>query len=147
MSSLCMSVYLALKVNSDKTLLMVMTTEQYRRKHPTRVQTVTEADVIESTPVERLLGAYIHQDMKWTEYLKNNDNSLLHCLYLRLGALVKVGKTASFKARLTITNGIFMSKLIFMIPLWSGCQAFLIDALQICQNKAARVVTMRNFQL
>ena len=134
-----------LKVNSDKTHLMVMTTQQYRRLHPTTVSITTEAGVIEATQVERLLGAFIHQDMKWTEYIRNNDNSLLHCLNQRLGALKKVSRSASFQARLTVANGIFMSKLIFMIALWSGCQEFLINSLQVCQNKAARVVTKRDF--
>ena len=61
-----------LKVNSDKTHLLVMTTEQKRRHNPTRAKIVTEVETIEPTEVERLLGAYIHQDMKWTEYLRNN---------------------------------------------------------------------------
>ena len=134
-----------LKVNSDKTHLIVMTTEQKRRHHPTTARIVTQTEVIEPTQVERLLGAFIHQDMKWTEYIRNNDNSLLHCLNQRLGALKKISRAASFKARLTVANGIFMSKMIFMISLWAGCQEFLIDALQICQNKIARVVTRRDF--
>ena len=32
-----------------------------------------------------------------------------------------------------------------MISFWAGCQEFLIDALQVCQNKIARVVTRRDF--
>ena len=36
-----------------------------------------------------------------------------------------------------------MSKLIFMIPLWAGCPGFIIDALQVCQNNVARLVTRR----
>ena len=32
-----------------------------------------------------------------------------------------------------------------MIPLWSGCQEFLIKALQVCQNKTARVVAQKDF--
>ena len=31
-----------------------------------------------------------------------------------------------------------------MIPLWSGCPAFLTNALQVCQNKAARVVAKKD---
>ena len=38
-------------------------------------------------------------------------------------------------------DGLFMSKLIYLIPLWGGCEKFLIKALQILQNKAARSVT------
>ena len=43
--------------------------------------------------------------------------------------------------RVCLTNGLFMSKLIYLIPLWGGCEKFLIKALQIAQNKAARSVT------
>ena len=44
-----------LKVNSDKTHLIVMTTEQKRRHHPTTARIVTQTEVIEPTQVERLL--------------------------------------------------------------------------------------------
>ena len=33
-----------------------------------------------------------------------------------------------------------MSKLLYLIPLWGGCEEFLIKALQVVQNKAARFV-------
>ena len=38
-------------------------------------------------------------------------------------------------------NGLFVSKLTYLIPLWGGCEKFLIKALQVIQNKAARCVT------
>ena len=40
-------------------------------------------------------------------------------------------------------NGLFLSKLIYLIPLWGGCEKFLLRALQTVQNRAARVVTRR----
>ena len=40
-----------------------------------------------------------------------------------------------------LADGLFMSKLIYLIPLWGGCEKFLIRALQVAQNKAARLVT------
>ena len=130
-----------LKVNSDKTHLVVMCTDQRRRNIVTNVRITTTNEIIEASEAERLLGAYIHQNMKWTEHIQTNENSLLYGLNQRLGALKRISRYASFKARLTIANGIFMSKLGFMIPLWSGCQEYLIRALQTIQNKAARVVT------
>ena len=33
-----------------------------------------------------------------------------------------------------------MSKLIYLMPLWAGCQDYLVKALQVIQNKAARSV-------
>ena len=37
-----------------------------------------------------------------------------------------------------------MSKLIYLMPLWSGCEDYLINCLQVVQNKAARTVAKRN---
>ena len=34
-----------------------------------------------------------------------------------------------------------MSKLSYLIPVWAGCESYLLQALQVIQNKAARVVT------
>ena len=44
-----------------------------------------------------------------------------------------------------IANGVFMSNLVCLIPLWSGCSDFLLTFLQIIQNRAARTVTKLNF--
>ena len=48
---------------------------------------------------------------------------------------------ASFKTRKMVANGIFMSKLIYLMPVWMGCEDYLVNALQVCQNKVARYVT------
>ena len=37
-----------------------------------------------------------------------------------------------------------MSKLIYLMPLWSGCEDYLVRALQVVQNKAARSVAKLN---
>ena len=37
-----------------------------------------------------------------------------------------------------------MSKLVYLMPLWGGCEQFLIRSLQTMQNKAARVVSSRS---
>ena len=84
--------------------------------------------------------------MKWTEYVQNNKKSLLSKLSTRLSALKKVTKVSNFKTRLMIANGIFMSKLHYMMPLWGGCEGYLLKSLQIVQNKAARAVTKQNWE-
>ena len=38
-----------------------------------------------------------------------------------------------------------MSKLIYLIPLWAGCEDYLVRALQVIQNKAARSITKLSF--
>ena len=101
---------------------------------------------IAPSSVERLFGANVHQDMRWVElqHVLDSDESLVKALNKRLGALKKISKIASFKTRKTIANGIFMSKLIYLMPLWSGCEDYLVKILQVVQNKAARVVNRQN---
>ena len=134
-----------LKVNDDKTHLLVMTTRQKRRHIDTStVNIITPSAIIAPSSVERLLGANIHQDMRWVEHVLDSDESLVKSLNTRLGALKKICHIASFKTRKTIANGIFMSKLIYLMPLWSGCEDYLVRMLQVVQNKAARVVTKQS---
>ena len=132
-----------LKLNDDKTHLMVMTTSQKRKKgNPNvQVQLTTPTEVIDPSSSERLLGAMIHQDMKWGEHIQNNSESLIRSLSTRIGALKIIGRVASFKNRKLIANGIFLSKLSYLIALWGGCNLELLKSLQILQNKAARIVT------
>ena len=99
---------------------MVLTTSQKRPSltQLSPVQIVTPTEVIDSSEVQKLLGAWLHQDMKWAEHTSGNENSLVRSLSVRVGALKQVCKGASFRNRNMIADGIFMSKLLYMIPLW-----------------------------
>ena len=78
-----------LKLNDDKTHLMVMTTSRRRayRLRDTQVVLRTPTEIIESTECEKLLGGLLHQDMKWNEHILDNEESLVRSLNSRLGAL------------------------------------------------------------
>ena len=134
-----------LKLNDDKTHLMVMSTSQARlsrgKKNEPKVKITTPTEVIEQSESEKLLGAWLHEDMKWAEYIMNSSESLVRSLGSRVGALKKVSQVASFRNRKLIANGIFMSKLLYLIPLWGGSAKYLIRVLQVLQNKAARAMT------
>ena len=132
-----------LKLNDDKTHLMVMTNSRRRanRLHSSKVEIRTPSGNIESSECERLLGGLLHQDMKWGEHILDNEDSLVRSLNSRVGALKLVSKVASFKNRKMIANGIFLSKLTYLMPLWGGCRKELIQKLQVLQNKAARALT------
>ena len=71
----------------------------------------------------------------------DSEENMVKSLTTRLSALKKIGKVASFKTRKMLADGIFISKLSYLISLWGGCEKYLIQALQVIQNKAARVVT------
>ena len=132
-----------LKLNDDKTHLLVMTTTQKQRLLNMEVQINTRAEVIKPIKYEKLLGIFIQDDLKWSEYIQNIDKSLIKQLNTRVNALTMISKVASFKTRLMVANGIFCSKLIFQISLWGGTEEYLLQSLQIIQNNAARRVAKR----
>ena len=132
-----------LKLNDDKTHLLIMTTRQKRRLLNITIQINTPSEEIKPLKSEKLLGIVIQEDLKWSEYILNNEKSLVKQLTSRLSALRLISGIASFKIRLMIANGIFCSKLIFQISLWGGAEDYLLSSLQIVQNKAARFVTRR----
>ena len=132
-----------LKLNDDKTHLLIMTTKQKQKLLNIEVKISTTTEEIKPIKSEKLLGIFIQDDLKWGEYIQNNDKSLIKQLTTRLNAFKIIRGVASFKVRLMIANGIFCSKLIFQISLWGGAEGYLLKALQIVQNKAARLVTKR----
>ena len=75
------------------------------------------------------------------ENLLHSDESVLRALNKRICALKILGKVASFRTRKMVADGIFMSKMIYLITLWGGSAKYMIVTLQKAQNRAARVVT------
>ena len=132
-----------LKLNDDKTHLLIMTTQQKQRIININIKINTPTEEIHPIKSEKLLGIYIQDNLKWSEYIQNHEKSLIKQLTSRINALRMISWVASFKIRLMVANGIFCSKLIFQMTLWGGTEEYLLDALQIVQNKAARFVTRR----
>ena len=93
---------------------------------------------------EKLLGIFIQNDLKWNNCILHNEKSLIKQLSTRLNALRIISNVASFKVRLMVANGIFCSKLIYQICLWGGTEDYLLDALQVVQNKAARFISRKD---
>ena len=87
------------------------------------------------------MGANISEDLKWKEHLFESDQSLVKQLTSRINGLTKVSQRASLSTRLMVANGIFLSKLCYLIQVWGGTENYLLDRLQVLQNRAARAVT------
>ena len=129
-----------LVINADKTHLVVMGKKKINNIRG-QVQLLAGQHTIAPSQTEKLLGCNIHQSLKWREHLQTNESSLIRQLTSRLNALKMLGINAPFKTRLMAANSVFMSVLTYLIPLWGGTEGYLIKALQIVQNKAARCVT------
>ena len=132
-----------LKLNDDKTHLLVMGRGGEQTRAQVRIRTATED--ITPTPCEKLLGCWVHQDLHWSEYIRGNQDSLIRSLSTRVTAVKKVRYLANFKTRKMIAEGIFMSKLSYVIALWGGCELGLRKTLQVLQNKVAHVVTRKDW--
>ena len=136
-----------LKLNGDKTHLMLLASS-YAWSHKLNDDSIkldTGNEVIRTSQNEKLLGGLISQNLKWTDHIllgspRLGEQSLILQLGKRLAGLKQIRNVADFKTRRMIANGIFMSKLVYIIPVWGGCEKFLIRGLQVLQNKAARVV-------
>ena len=103
-----------LKLNDYKTYLMVMSTSQARTirrgtiKDSSLVVIRTPTEVIEPSESEKLLGCWLHQDMKIVEHLQNSEESLLGALNKRIGALKILGRAPNFKTRKVIADSLYI---------------------------------------
>ena len=132
-----------LKINDDKTHIMIMTSGRPRAiEAANQVVLRTPTSEVKTIRKEKLLGCVIQNNCKWSEHIRDDkDNNLITGLNKRVGALRKISKVASFQQRKIFGNGIFMSKINYCIALWGGCNSELIRSLQVCQNRAARIIT------
>ena len=129
-----------LQVNDSKTHTMLLTTSQLRRSQNLSLTVEIGSVQQETSQVERLLGLQVHENLKFREFLQDNEKSLLKSLNKRLNALKQIKRVTTFSQRLAIANGIFNSKVVFLISAWGGTEDYLLNSLQIVVNKAMRVV-------
>ena len=107
-----------LKLNGDKTHLLCLMSDESRRAKPNfQIKLDTGQEIIESSMSEKLLGGVVGRNLKFTDHIQNDDNSLLKVVNKRLYALKKVSILTSFKSRKRLANGMIMSKLVYMISL------------------------------
>ena len=132
-----------LKLNDDKTHLLVMDTGQSRVRNQENklVEIRTSTDIIYPSSSGKLLGCWISNNLKWSEHIQDSKDNLILSLTARLAALKKISRVSSFKNRKMLANGVFLSKVSNLIALWGGCTNELRRSLQVIQNKVARVVT------
>ena len=139
----CIAEYMGdnkLVINDDKTHLLVMgTKKQARFRKQVRIDTGTV--VVAPIETEKLLGINIHQSLKWKEHVISGKKSMINTLTTRLNALKRIFRNASFKTRLMVANACFMSIITYMVVVWGGTENYVLRAVQVMQNKAARCVT------
>ena len=133
-----------LKLDSEKTNLILFSYDRTWRAQDNVIELDTGNEVINVTETVNVLGGIVSRNLKWEAHLLHDSNCAMKKLSQRLSAIKQICNVADFKTRKMMTNGLFMSKLAYLMPLWGGCQKFLISSLQVMQNKAARYVTKKN---
>ena len=132
-----------LQLNNDKSHLLVFSSS--KRKATTQLASLVEirtpTNNIRPSSKQRLLGCWLQDNLKWTEHIRDNEESLMKSLNKRLNALKIITKISDFKTRKMIGEGIFLSKLVYMISVWSGCAKDLLTSVQTIQNRAAKLIT------
>ena len=126
-----------LVVNPEKTHFMILGPKKIDRD----MFSITAGEyTIKPTESEKLLGCHINQSLKWNDHLVDSKPSMVGQLHVRNNALKRVSFNAAFKTRLMLANGIFHSKLVYLINVWGGAPIYLLKALQVQQMIAARTV-------
>ena len=86
-------------------------------------------------------------NLKWDTYVRDSEENLIKSLSQRITAIKRITKLCNFKTRKMIANGIFLSKLSYLIAVWSNCNKDLLKALQVQQNRVARLITRNNWDI
>ena len=96
--------------------------------------------VIKCTKFTKLLGGILQEDLTWRGHIDLGDKSLLPTLRKKLGGLKIISRQISKEGRRCLANGLLISKLIYLIPIWGGANQNHIRKLQTFVNCAARFV-------
>ena len=120
------------KLILDKTHLLVMTSARKHLNHQNfGIYLNTGSEIIQPKSEERLLGANVSNSLTWNTHIRDGKGSLISSLTSRINALSKVCHYSNFMTRKMIANGIVMSYLTYLIPLYGGCPEYLLTALQV----------------
>ena len=124
-----------LKLNTDKTHILTMGTQERLRNLPERVKVTMDNMILEEDPsqCELLLGCQIEANLKWRQQVSR----LLAKLRTRLTALLHLKYICPFHIRKTVTEGIFNSVMIYCLPLFGGLDKGQIQDIQVLQNESA----------
>ena len=88
----------------------------------------------------RLLGANVNKDSTWSHQLELGEKPIAKSLRSTLGILSYLAKFMPVKSRLLLANGLFFSKLLYLLPMWGGLTSRDSKKMQILINKCARTV-------
>ena len=88
-----------------------------------------------------LLGGSIQDNLQWQSHIETGDNPFLSVLRKNLGALKHIGKNIPLKSKLLLVNGLLLSRILYLLPLYGGTYMKYLRKIQVVMNNAIRFVT------
>ena len=135
-------------IPTDNTHLLVLCPEQKRRHIDTQsVILRTTTEVICPTSTEKLNRYTVHDNLGFGQFLMHEKESVLSSLDKRIGALKQVSRIASFCTRLSVCTSLVLSRILYMLPLYSDCSDYMLSAIQAKQIEAMRIVTGQKWEV
>ena len=127
-----------LKLNAEKTKLMVMTTKQKNVHKDLKV--FLKGVEVEKVNFAKFLGIIISGNLKWNEYILQSENSLLKYCNKRLAALKLLARDCSLNQRKILAHGLVISKITYCISCWASCPGYLKKRVQEVMSEITKTV-------
>ena len=136
-----------LSVNQSKTQVLETMVHQRRCRtqgNPPMLAVLNENNqlkIIQNEKYIKLLGLNLSQNLNWTPHLLTGDLPILSQIKQKLGTLSHLKKQLPRNARQTLANGIILSRIQYMAPVWGGLPKSRIKQIQTIMNTTARFIT------
>ena len=111
---------------------------------PPEIQVTTRQNTVKTIKSGKytvLLGVTLQQNTTWQAHLDTGEDPLIPKLRKTLGGIKYIGKFLSEKGKLMLMNGLVISRLTYLIPMWRGTNDKFLSKIQAVQNNAARFIS------
>ena len=125
-----------LKLNQEKTELIIFSTKQHQKYLPT-LQLKVGDNIIESVPCVKNLGAFFDQHLT----MEKQVSSVVKSCYFQISNIGRIRRFLTKEACKTMVNAVITARLDYGNCLLYGVSKALLDRIQKVQNTAARLVT------
>ena len=135
-----------LSINKSKTTLQEMMLVQRKCKQkgePPHLDVITDKGDNKRVKVKTqniFLGATLQENLKWSGHIENGEEPMLSSLRKKLGSLKFMSKYLPQKTKLILANGLILSKILYILPIYGGTYEKYLSKIQIIMNKTIRFV-------
>ena len=136
-----------MSINKSKTVLMEAMVHQRESKstgEPPKIPVQLENGDFKDLKAAKecvILGATLHKNIQWQSHIMSSKDSLLSTLRKRIGRLKYLGRNIPWRSKKLLAEGLVISKLLYVLPLYGGTYKSYLSKLQCILNTAARFIS------